>query len=292
MGKIVFMKFPTKEKASKFAAEVILEVFANLDEWQNMVLGTATGQSPVLTYQEFAKLIQESCWYNDYKSHLIFRQLDNYISPGAAACNLPEYSYELELENSIWKVPNGGTFIPKEYAKDPEAEAKRYAEIIEKTNAGSSYTLQILGIGDEDGHIAFNMPGDSFDSTVHVVELNEETIRANADKFFGGDTSKVPRKAITTGIGDILKSDGIILEAFGKKKADTIWKSFFSDPTTDIPATALQTFEGSLLVLLDEESASTLLEKQGEAVFTVCDNDADAREEFIKALFLGDFLEE
>lgn len=292
MGKIVFMKFPTKEEASKFAAEVIFNVFGALDEGDKMVLGTATGQSPVLTYQEFAKLVEKSCWYEEYAKYMIFRQLDNYISPGATEDNLPGYSYELELKNSIWKVPNGGTFIPKEYAEDPEAEAKAYAEIIEKTNSESYYTLQILGIGDEDGHIAFNMPGDSFDSTVHVVDLNEETRRANADKFFGGDTSKVPRKAITTGIGDILKSDGIILEAFGKKKADTIWKSFFSDPTTDIPATALQTFEGSLLVLLDEESASTLLEKQGEAVFTECDNDADAREEFIKALFLGDFLEE
>lgn len=288
MGKIVFVKFPTKEEASRFAAEVIYHVFGNLGSTDKMVLGTATGQSPVLTYKEFAKLVEEAGWYGAAENYIIFRQLDNYISPGATKNNLPEYSYELELKNSIWKVLNGGTYIPKEYAEDPETEAERYAEVIKKTNSEACYTLQILDIGDEDGHIAFNMPGDSFDSTVHVVELNEETIRANADKFFGGDTSKVPRKAITTGIGDILKSDGIILEAFGEKKADIIHKAFFTKPTTDIPATALQTFEGSLLVLLDEESASTLLKKEGEAVFTVCSDDADEREEFITEFFKND----
>lgn len=286
MGRnIIFMKFPTKEEASKFAAEVIYHVFGELPWYKKMILGTATGQSPVLTYKEFAKLVEESYWYDDVKHNIIFRQLDNYISPGASADKLPKYSYELELKNSIWKVPNGGTFIPKEYAENPEAEAKEYSEIIKKTNSGEKYTLQILGIGDEDGHIAFNMPGDAFDSTVHVVELNEETIRANADKFFGGDTSKVPRKAITTGIGDILKSDGIILEAFGKKKSDIIYKSFFTEPTTDIPATALQTFKGPLLVILDEESASTLLKKRGEDVFTACSNDVVKRKEFITEIF-------
>lgn len=289
MGRnIIFMKFPTKEEASKFAAEVIYFTFEVQHPADKMVLGTATGQSPVLTYREFAKLVDESKWYKWHKKYIKFRQLDNYISPGTSADKLPEYSYELELKNSIWKVPNGGTFIPKEYAEDPEAEAKSYAEIIEKTNSEADYVLQILGIGDEDGHIAFNMPGDAFDSTVHVVELNEETIHANADKFFGGDTSKVPRKAITTGIGDILKSNGIILEAFGKKKADIIWKSFFTKPTTDIPATALQTFKGSLLVLLDEESASTLLEKEGEDVFTECEGQSYKRKDFARRFLWGE----
>lgn len=289
MGKIVFIKFKNKEEASKFAAEAIYYVFGVMEPSEKMILGTATGQSPVLTYKEFAKLINKSIWYHKYKECLIFRQLDNYISPGATEDSLPEYSYELELKNSIWKVPNGGTFIPKEYAEDLEAESERYSKIIELTNSEASYILQILGIGDEDGHIAFNMPGDSFDSSVHVVELNEETIRANADKFFGGDTSKVPKKAITTGIGDILKSNGIILEAFGKKKADIIWKSFFTEPTTAIPATALQTFEGPVLVLLDEESASTLAEKEGEEVFTKIHGD---EKDFIHSIFFKVHFEE
>ena len=281
---IIFMKFSSKEVASYFVANSIYRIFGKMQDKQTMLLGTATGQTPVLTYKELIEMSQKSDLFTKYADDFILRQLDNYISPQATKDNLPEYSYELELRNSIWQIPNGGAYIPKEYADDPEEEAKRYAELIKETNEKADFIIQILGIGDEDGHIAFNMPGDSFDSTVHVVELNEETIRANANKFFGGDMDKVPKKAITTGIGDILKSDLIILEAFGEKKADIIWKSFFTEPTTDIPATALQSVEGSegedekfVFVILDEESAAVIEEKEGD----VFENSEDIIDGFI-----------
>jgi len=269
MANIKFFKFSDKAEASKFVANTIYDIFGTMPGAASMVLGTATGQTPELTYKEFANITAKSVWFKKYSKKLIFRQLDNYISPGATKDNLPEYSYERELERSIWKVKNGGAYIPREWAENPEEEAKRYAKLIADTNAKARLIVQLLGIGDEDGHIAFNMPGDSFDSTVHVVELNEETIRANADKFFEGDTSKVPTRAITTGIGDILKSNIIFMEAFGKKKADIIWKAFFTEPTTDIPATALQTIgEGKMvIVVLDEEAASTIVEKEGSNIF-------------------------
>lgn len=281
MGKTCFMTFRTKEEASEFAASVIYDIFGAMPSRENMILGTATGNSPALTYEELERLTQKSDWYFESRKHMRFRQLDNYVSPGSSKDNLPEYSYERELGNGIWKIPNGGVFIPREYVANPEDEAKRYAEIVRETSEDANYVLQLLGIGDKDGHIAFNMPGDSFDSTVHVVKLNEETIRSNADKFFGGDTSKVPKEAITMGIGDILKSDGIILEAFGKKKANILWKSFFTKPTTKIPATALQTFEGAMLVLLDEEAASTIAEKQGEGAFIAPRRRQEEKERFI-----------
>lgn len=271
---IIFMKFSSKEVASYFVANSIYRIFGKMKKEHTMLLGTATGQTPVLTYKELIEMSKKSTLFSDHADTIILRQLDNYISPQATADNLPEYSYELELRNSIWQIPNGGAYVPKEYTDDPEEEAKRYAELIKETNEKADFIIQLLGIGDEDGHIAFNMPGDSFDSTVHVVELNEETIRANANKFFDGDMDKVPKKAITTGIGDILKSDLIILEAFGKKKADIIWKAFFTEPTTDIPATALQTLESSegenekhVFVILDEESAAVIEEKEEEVFF-------------------------
>lgn len=276
---IKFLKFSSKEVASYFVADSIYKIFNFVDTERTMVLGTATGQTPVLTYKELLYLAEKSHWFKNWAHQLVLRQLDNYISPGATENNLPEYSYELELKNSIWKIANGGTYIPKEYADDPEKEADDYAKIIKETNDAAHIIVQLLGIGDEDGHIAFNMPGDPFFSTVHVVELNEETIRANANKFFGGDTTKVPRKAITTGIGDILESDVIIMEAFGEKKADIIWKSFFTEPTTDIPATALQTANDAtlILVVLDEESASVISEKEGD----VFENPEDVIDEYI-----------
>lgn len=286
MGKTCFVTFQTKEEASEFAARVIYDIFGAMPSKSNMILGTATGNSPVLTYEELMNLTQKSDWYFESREYMRFRQLDNYISPGSTKDNLPEYSYERELQNGIWRIPNGGVFIPREYATNPEDEAKRYAEIVRKTSEDANYVLQLLGIGDKDGHIAFNMPGDSFDSTVHVVKLNKATIRSNADKFFGGDTSKVPKTAITMGIGDILKSNGIILEAFGKKKANILWKSFFTEPTTKIPATALQTFKGPMLVLLDKEAASIIARKQGKETFASSSGQQqEAKEGFIYRIF-------
>ena len=268
MGRLIFVKFKNKEEASKFTAEVIFNAIGWIRNDEKFVFGTATGQTPVLTYKELAKLADENAWYQIACQNVTFRQLDNYISEAKEDGGLPDYSYQLELARSIWKVPAAERLIPNELAPYPEEEAKRYSDVIEITNKGA-FVLQLLGIGDEDGHIAFNMPGTSFDSKVHVVDLNNETIQSNADKFFGGDTSKVPKRAITMGIGDVLKSNGIILEAFGSKKANIIWKSFFTRPTTEIPASALQTFNGTVLVILDEEAASIVTEKEGEDVYFV-----------------------
>ena len=261
MKKNVFFIKGTKETASEFAANIFSSLFwYNSDIGRNMLFGTATGKTPVLTYQKFAELHVNRAdgKTKEVAKYLRFMQLDNYISPGSTAENLPNYSYETELRNGIWKVPNNGCFIPKEYAENPEEEAERYKAIIQEQLAWKTCYIQLLGIGDTDGHIAFNMPGTTFDSSVHVVELNQETITANAQKFFDGDESLVPKKAITMGIGDILKADIIVLEAFGKKKSDIIYKSFFEKATEQVPASALQNYKGLLFVVLDDDAAEKI----------------------------------
>lgn len=259
--KRIFLKFPDRDTASKFAAGIFHTAYC---KFENPLFGTATGQTPVKIYEYFIKMMNDIV---GSENDLIFRQLDNYISPDASADNLPFYSYQTELENSIWKVPHKEAHIPLEWG-DPKEEVETYKGIISETNEWSGYFIQLLGIGDKDGHIAFNMPGDSFDSTVHIVDLNQETIEANANKFFGGDTTKVPKQAITSGIGDILEANAIVMAGFGKAKADIMHRSFFGEVTTDVPASALQTHNGVLFVILDEDSASTIVEKEGESVFT------------------------
>lgn len=260
----IFLKFPNREEASKFAADIFVAAFA---AYNNFLFGTATGQTPVKIYEYFIERMKS---FGGSDEDLIFRQLDNYISPDASEGNLPFYSYQTELENSIWRVPHLEAHIPLEWG-NPEEEVERYKKIIEETNGWKSFFIQLLGIGDKDGHIAFNMPGDSFESTVHIVDLNQETIEANANKFFGGDTTKVPKQAITSGIGDILQADAIVLAGFGKAKADIMYRTFFEEATTEVPASALQGYDGTLFVILDEDSASTIVEKKGENVFVAPD---------------------
>lgn len=58
------------------------------------------------------------------------------------------------------------------------------------------------GIG-PDGHIAFNEPGSSLVSRTRVKTLAQETLEANA-RFFGNDMSKVPKQALTVGVGTVM----------------------------------------------------------------------------------------
>jgi glucosamine-6-phosphate deaminase len=60
----------------------------------------------------------------------------------------------------------------------------------------------LLGIG-PDGHIAFNEPGSSLVSRTRIKSLAVDTIEANA-RFFGGDVTKVPKSALTVGVGTVM----------------------------------------------------------------------------------------
>lgn len=60
----------------------------------------------------------------------------------------------------------------------------------------------IAGIG-PDGHIAFNEPGSSLVSRTRVKTLAQDTLEANA-RFFGNDINKVPKQALTVGVGTVM----------------------------------------------------------------------------------------
>lgn len=62
--------------------------------------------------------------------------------------------------------------------------------------------VRCAGIG-PDGHIAFNEPGSSLVSRTRVKTLAYDTLEANK-RFFGNDISKVPRQALTVGVGTVM----------------------------------------------------------------------------------------
>ena len=114
--------------------------------------------------------------------------------------------------------------------------------------------LQLLGIG-SNGHIGFNEPGTSFDSTVHVIRLKEETRQDNA-RFFN-TIDEVPHFAITMGIKDILRAKKILLVASGKNKAMAIKEMLEGKIREDVPCTILQNHP-DVVVVLDKEAASLI----------------------------------
>ena len=96
--------------------------------------------------------------------------------------------------------------------------------------------VQLLGIG-ENGHIAFNEPGTSFDSVTHLTTLTESTLGVNST-FFDNDET-IPSTALTMGITSVLAAKKIILIAFGERKRFALEKLLEGKVTVEYPVTAL-----------------------------------------------------
>ncbi|QNQ81184.1 glucosamine-6-phosphate deaminase [Lactobacillus sp. PV034] len=187
------------------------------------VLGLATGSSPLPLY---SKMVHSDLDFSDIFSI----NLDEYY--GLAPDNKQSYHYFMQ-QHLFDKKPFKHSYIPNGLAKNLDEEVKRYNKIIEE----NPIDIQILGIG-RNGHIAFNEPGTPFGSLTHVVELSQNTIKANS-RFFD-KIEDVPRKAICMGIKSIMHSKKIVLLAFGKAKQDAI-KAMIEGPVTEkVPASILQ----------------------------------------------------
>jgi glucosamine-6-phosphate deaminase len=102
-------------------------------------------------------------------------------------------------------------------AADLEAECRLYEEAISKEGG---IDLFLGGMG-SNGHIAFNEPGSSLQSRTRVKTLTQEIITANA-RFFDNDTSQVPVKALTVGVGTVMDAREVMIIATGKNKARAI----------------------------------------------------------------------
>lgn len=211
------------------------------------VLGLATGGTPLGTYRELIRLHREEGL--DFSRCTTFN-LDEYV--GLAPTHPQSYRHFMQanLFDGI-NVEPSRTHVPDGRALDFAAYCRRYEQMI--ADAGG-IDLQLLGIG-SDGHIAFNEPGSSLGSRTRLKTLARETIRDNA-RFFGGE-DKVPRLAVTMGVGTILESRRCLLLATGAGKAEAIRATIEGPVTAQITASALQ-LHRDVIVILDEAAASLL----------------------------------
>ncbi|KAJ2556776.1 Glucosamine-6-phosphate isomerase (Glucosamine-6-phosphate deaminase) (GNPDA) (GlcN6P deaminase) [Coemansia sp. RSA 1933] len=104
-------------------------------------------------------------------------------------------------------------------AEDLAAECQRYEDKIKEVGGIEMF---LGGIG-PDGHIAFNEPGSSLESVTRVKTLAYETVLANA-RFFGGDVNKVPKLALTVGVGTVRAAREVLLIITGAHKAVALAK--------------------------------------------------------------------
>lgn len=223
--------FPTAEDASKALASEIGDLIrSRAAEGRPVVLGLATGSTPIRLYAELARLYREGLSF----ANVITFNLDEYL--GLAREHNESYwqFMHFTLFDHI-DVPPENIHVPDGTISDEQLEAycQSYEDAIEEAGG---IDLQVLGIG-HNGHIGFNEPGSSPDIRTHVTELNEITIR-DAARSFGG-AEHVPKRALTMGVRTILDARRVVLLAFGQSKADIVKKAITSDVTAEVPATYL-----------------------------------------------------
>ena len=234
----------TKEEASKIAADMIT---AAVKKNPKTVLGLATGSTPVPMYKEMIKAVKaKKVSYKAVKSW----NLDEYVGLPPTHDQSYRYFMDKNLFDSI-DIKKSNTHVLNGLAKDIDKECKSYEAAIKKAGG---IDIQVLGIG-SDGHIAFNEPGTSLASDTDVVYLTPQTIKDNS-RFFKS-AKDVPTRALSRGVGSILKAKKIILLAFGKNKADAV-KGCVEGPVSQFcTASALQ-MHADTWVFCDREAASKL----------------------------------
>ncbi len=200
------------EQVSEWTANYLVERINRFEPKPErpFVLGLPTGSSPVGAYRELVRLHQQG--RISFKNVVTYN-MDEYV-------HLPEdhpESYHYYMRRHLFDhidIPNENIHILDGNAPDLDAECRRYEESIKQLGG---IELFLGGIG-PDGHIAFNEPASSLVSRTRVKTLTYETIAANA-RFFGGDMEKVPRMALTVGVGTVMDARQVLLIITGYSKA-------------------------------------------------------------------------
>jgi glucosamine-6-phosphate deaminase len=234
----------TGDDVSRTAGALVAELVRRKP---NCVLGLATGGTPLGLYRELIRLHREEDL--DFSGVITFN-LDEYV--GLAPTD--EHSYRHFMRASLFDHVNiepRNTHVPDGRALDFPTYCARYEEMIREAGG---IDLQVLGIGG-DGHIAFNEPGSSLGSRTRLKTLASETIRDNA-RFFGSE-EKVPRLAVTMGVGTILEARRCLLLAIGEAKARAIRDTVEGPITAQVTASALQ-LHPDVITVLDEQAAGLL----------------------------------
>ena len=202
------------------------------------VLGLATGSSPIGAYENLCG--QCAAGVLDF-SQVRTVNLDEYCGLSSSHPQSYRYFMDTRLFDKI-NIKKENTYLPDGSAADMDAECRRYEALIEELGG---IDLQLLGIG-HNGHIGFNEPADSFAATVHPVELTESTISANSRLF--SRREDVPTRAVTMGIGTIMKARKILLIA-GGDKAEIVHAALYGPVTPQVPASVLQLHRDVTMIL-------------------------------------------
>jgi len=241
---------PDYDKMSKWAAYYVAAkiVKAAPTEEKPFVLGLPTGSSPLGMYRTLIEL--NKAGKVSFRNVVTFN-MDEYVG-------LPEdhpESYHSFMWNNFFKhidIQPTNVNILNGNATDLEAECAAYEA---KIQAAGGIDLFLGGTG-VDGHIAFNEPGSSLNSCTRVKTLTTDTIIANS-RFFDNDVEKVPKTALTVGVGTVMYAREVLLLINGHSKARALAQAVEGAVSQMWTVTALQMHPKGIIVC-DEAATEEL----------------------------------
>ncbi|MGP1590947.1 MAG: glucosamine-6-phosphate deaminase [Prevotella sp.] len=235
---------------SKWAAEYVIKRINEFNPTpeHRFVLGLPTGSSPIGMYKELVKACKEG--RVSFKNVVTFN-MDEY-------CGLPEShpeSYHSFMANNLFNhidCPKENIHILNGNAENLDEECARYEEMIRQAGG---IDLFLGGIG-PDGHIAFNEPCSSLSSRTRIKTLTSDTIIANS-RFFDNDVNKVPKNALTVGVGTVLDAREVLILVNGHNKARALQAAVEGPVTQMWTISALQLHQHGIIVC-DEAATDEL----------------------------------
>jgi glucosamine-6-phosphate deaminase len=237
--------FRTAQDAAHAAAAAVA---AQLTRQPASVLGLPTGRTSLEVYDELARL-HESGNADFSQAHTF--NLDEFV--GLASSDTRSYCAFMQRHLfARINLPRGHVHFLNGGAREQNVECERFEREIA---ALGGIDLLLLGIG-ANAHIGFNEPARALHARSHKTRLTVGTRRANAS-LFGGRLDRVPREALTMGMGTLLDARAIVLIATGREKARAVGSMFEGRISTERPASVLQ-LHPNVEVILDLPAAEKL----------------------------------
>jgi glucosamine-6-phosphate deaminase len=137
-------------------------------------------------------------------------------------------------------------------AADLSEECRRHQRLLD----AAPLDLAVLGLG-ADGHVAFDEPGSRVDEPTRVVAL---TGHARAE--LTDEVGSAPDRALTVGLGSLLRARELLVTAIGATRADALRAMLLDPPGAASPASLLR-MHPRLTVLCDRNAAAALPAHRG-----------------------------
>lgn len=210
-------------------------------------LGLTTGVSPVSLFNWLVKKHQEGLV--SFKNVEVY-SIDEYYPIGKEETQSRNHRLHEDFLSKVDIKPEN-IHIPD--ATTPQNRISEYCAQYDKVVRGLD--LLVMGIG-EKGQVGFNEAGTSEKSRTRTVLLTYNSRKRQA-KNFNGSIKDTPKSAITIGIDTMMSAKKIILMAWGEDKADAVKAVAEGNPTSECPASFLQSHD-NIILFTDETGACKL----------------------------------